>query len=335
MQKPIILAYVTNRALSMVTQEDARLLTHINLAFGVIKDGLLDMGQLTEIGQVERIRAFNPDLKIVLSIGGWGAGGFSDMALTEGGRRAFAASVAEALDRCALDGVDIDWEYPCNDQAGIDADPRDRENFTHLMQALRDAVGHRIVSIAAGAGDYFVRDTQMDKLADILDYVQVMTYDMRSGFCTQAGHHTALYATRGDEGGRDTQYAVKLFHAAGVPYHKLVIGAAFYARHWRGVPDVNHGLLQQAQTVGQGGPGYGELAERYIDKNGWKRYWDEDAKAPFLFNGSELISYDDADSIAHKCAYLKQKGLLGIMYWEHGCDKTHTLLPAMAAALAR
>ena len=37
----LILGYVTNRALESVTREDANRLTHINLAFGKVKDGLL------------------------------------------------------------------------------------------------------------------------------------------------------------------------------------------------------------------------------------------------------------------------------------------------------
>jgi len=334
MQRPLILGYVTNRSLPMVTPEDALALTHINLAFGLIRDGLLDLSGLPDLERIRKIRAYNPEIRIVLSVGGWGAGGFSDMAMTKAGRRAFAASVERALDRHALDGVDIDWEYPCSSQAEIDADPRDREHFTYLLQALRDAAGERIVSIAAGAGAYFVRDTEMDRVAEILTYVQLMTYDMRGGFCMQAGHHTALSPSAGDGEGRDAMSVVELFHKAGVPYEKLILGAAFYARHWRGVPDVGHGLFQPAATVGASGPGYGTLAAEYIDKNGWTRHWDDEAKAPYLFNGSEFISYDDCQSIRHKCAFVKERGLGGIMYWEHGCDHTHTLLKTMADCLA-
>lgn len=334
MQRPMILGYVTNRSLPMVTQEDALGLTHINLAFGLIRDGLLDLSGLPDIERIRTIRAYNPNIRIVLSMGGWGAGGFSNMAMTEGWRRAFADSVERALDQHALDGVDIDWEYPCSDQAGIDADPRDKENFTRLLQALRDAAGERIVSIAAGAGAYFVRDTEMAEVSKICTYVQLMTYDMRSGFCTQAGHHTALYPSSGREEGRDAMSVVELFHRAGVPYEKLVIGAAFYSRHWRGVPDVNRGLFQPAATVGGYGPGYATLAAEYIDQNGWTRHWDDEAKAPYLFNGSEFISYDDCLSIRHKCAYVKERGLGGIMYWEHGCDPTHALLQTMVCCLA-
>lgn len=334
-RQPLFLAYVMDHNLIKVTPDDAQRLTHINLAFGkVTPDGLLDESGLSHIDYIEQIRQWNPSLKFVLSVGGWGAGNFSTMAMTEEGRQRFAASCKAYADKHHLDGIDIDWEYPCYDSAGIDADPSDKEHFTALMQSLRDALGpDKIVSIAAGAGDYFVRDTEMDKVAQICDYIQLMTYDMRSGFCSQAGHHTALYAGEGDDSGANTLETVEMFHAAGVPYEKTVIGAAFYSRKWDGVPNVNTGLLQQAQTTGQGGPRYHDIVANYINKNGWVKYWDDTAKAPYLFNGSSLISYDDPDSLTLKCAYLKDKGLLGIMFWELGCDDTHTLIKTIAESL--
>lgn len=333
MNKPLILAYAFKDSLYSVTPDDAKRLTHINLAFGHVgKDFKLDHRLLDKnIDYAETIRSFNPNIKFVISVGGWGAGGFSNMALTEEGREAFSASCAEYIFDHNLDGVDIDWEYPCNDSAGIDADPRDKENFTLLMRSLRKHVGNdKIVSIAAGGGDYFVRDTEMDKVSEVCDYVQLMTYDLRSGFCREAGHHTSLYPTKADKSGISVDYTVNLFHKAGVPMEKMVIGAAFYSRHWKEVPNTDNGMLQNAGSLGNYGADYTGLVANFIGKNGFQKFWDEDAKAPYLFNGSEFISYDDPESIKAKCEYLLEKGLLGIMYWEHGNDQTHTLLKAMS-----
>ena len=329
-----ILGYVTDGSLETVTAEDAARLTHINLAFGVIKDGLLDMSHMPHIGEVNRIRKLNPGLKFVLSVGGWGAGGFSLMCRTAAGREAFAAYCLKVVEKHGLDGIDIDWEYPCDNSAGIDCDPSDRQNYTLLLQALRDALGKdRIVSIAAGAGNYFIEGTEMDRVAQICNYVQLMTYDMRSGFQKEAGHHTNLFTSSGDRLNGSVKSSVDAFHAAGVPREKIVIGAAFYSRRWDGLPNINRGLFQQAETVGQYGPGYTTLTESYINKNGFVRYWDDEAMAPFLFNGSSLISYDDPESIRLKCVYLKTKGLKGIMYWDHGSDPSRALLGAMWTAM--
>lgn len=331
--KYLLLGYAGNSGIAQMTKEQARMLTHVNLAFGHVVDGLLSVEGLTALNDLNKLREWNPDIKIVLSVGGWTSGGFSEMAMTEEGRQAFVDSAMKVLDQYHLDGIDIDWEYPCSSAAGIASSPKDRENFTFLMQALRKAAGERIVSIAAGAGAYFVRDTEMDLVAEACDYVQLMTYDMRSGFDHQAGHHAALDASIGDETGMTVRRTVELFKNAGVPKEKIVIGAAFYSRRWTGVPNVNKGLLQQAESVGDYGPGYAELTRDYIGKNGWETIWDEAAKAPYLWNGSEFISYDDPESLKYKCEYLKEEGLLGIMYWEHSTDDTGTLLKALHSAL--
>lgn len=121
-----VIAYCWNDALAGFTREDARRLTHVNLAFGLIKDGLLDLHLLKYLHLLPKLREWNPEMKIVLSVGGWGADGFSDMAMTEEGRRNFAKSCLDAVEKYNLDGIDIDWEYPCNDAAGIGADPGTR-----------------------------------------------------------------------------------------------------------------------------------------------------------------------------------------------------------------
>ena len=332
--KPIVLGYSGSKGLDQMTQEDALRLTHINLAFGVIVDGLLSMKNFPNLKeQLTRVRAMNPKLKIILSIGGWTAGGFSLMSRTAAGRAAFGQSVKKVLDDYGLDGVDIDWEYPCSDEAGIDCDPSDKVNFTYLLETMREAAGpNRIVSIAAGGGDYIVRDTEMEKVAQICDYIQIMTYDLNC-FTHTTRHHTSLYAMAGSYPQGNADYCTRLFHAAGVPLEKIVLGAAFYSRKWTGVKPNQNGLLQDAESIGGYGPSYGELLKDYIGKNGFVRYWDDTAKAPYLFDGSTFITFDDAESIAHKCAYIKEKGLLGLMYWEHSCDPSGTLLKAIADKL--
>jgi len=336
MHKKWILGYVMNRALPGFTAEDGQKLTHINLAFGVIREGLLHMGGLPDIAELPRIRGDNPGLRVVLSVGGWGAGGFSDTAKTEQGRKKFAESCARVADQHRLDGIDIDWEYPCIADAEIDADPADKETFTLLLQALRDVLGpERILSIAAGAGPYFCENTQMDQVARICDYVQLMTYDIRSGFCDEAGHHTCLYTAEGDRFDGSAQSTVEDFARHGVPKERMVLGAAFYSRRWEGVPNVNHGLHQPAKTMGLGGANYGELVSKYFNNPAFVRYWDEKAQAPWLFDGSTFISYDDPRSLRAKCDYIKQENLLGIMYWEHGCDPTRELLGVLAEELGK
>ena len=242
------------------------------------------------------------------------------------------------LERYALDGLDIDWEYPCIDTAGIAASPDDKINFTQLLHSCRGALDampgqRKMLTIAAGAGDYFIEHTQMAEVQKYLDYVQLMTYDMRGGYRHETGHHTNLFTDAQDPSPLSMASSVQSFKAAGVPAEKLVVGAAFYSRIWKGVPNINNGLHQEAETIGDYGPGFDTLVESYINKNGYTRFFDEAVQAPWLFNGNTFLSYDDEASCRAKAAFLKKAGLAGIMFWEYGLDKTHTLTSVLREAL--
>ncbi|MEK5058392.1 glycoside hydrolase family 18 protein [Paenibacillus shunpengii] len=338
-----IIGYVSHHSLDEVTVTDLGRMTHINIAFGIIQNGVIQTSHLHNMEQIPVMKEKYPDLKIILSVGGWSSGGFSEAAATEDGRLRLAASAARAVKTYSLDGIDLDWEYPCYGQAGIAASPMDKQNFTRLLSTIReelDQVGeqenrHYMLSIAAGADQYYIDGTEMEHIVPYVDYVQLMTYDMRGGFQVLTGHHTSLYTATGDLYRISTDASVNMFHKAGVPMDKIVIGAAFYSRKWAGVPARNNGLHQMAATTGGFGPDYTELSADYINNDGYTRYWDEEAKAPYLFNGSTFISYDDPESITAKCEYVIEQGLAGIMFWEYKCDASHTLLEAMSKVLRR
>ncbi|MBO5126118.1 MAG: chitinase [Clostridia bacterium] len=330
-------AYVWDWYLKSVDERDIAVLDIINIAFGKVRNNVLDFDKPSVPAEIARIHAQKPGMKILLSVGGWGAGGFSVMCRTAEGIAEFAASCVDAVETYGLDGIDLDWEYPTIDSAGIDADPSDRENFTLLLRALRDALDkaypdtHKMLTIAAGAGKYYVDAVEIPEIVKVLDYISLMTYDMR-GAWSPAGHHTALY------GSPSADETVRLFHEAGVPVEKLMIGAAFYSRKWTNIPEGGtHGLGQACddpddRESGMFGPGFARLAEDYIDKNGYTAYYDEECGASWLYNETErtLISYDDERSVAAKAKYAAETGLYGVMYWEHSCDPTRRLMNALA-----
>ncbi|WP_051507121.1 glycoside hydrolase family 18 protein [Saccharibacillus sacchari] len=339
--------YVGHNDLPDLDTEDLLKLTHINIAFGHVGNDAIVTDHLNNMTEIARLRKEHPSILILLSVGGWSAGGFSEAASTEAGRRRMAESSLAAIDAYDLDGIDLDWEYPCYGEAGIGADPADRENFTHLLRSIREAFDargavddrHYLLTIAAGADQYYIDGTHMDEAQQYLDYVQLMTYDMRGGFQVLTGHHTNLHTPTGDLFRISVEASVNLFVHAGVPRSKIVIGAAFYSRMWKGVPNVNNGLHQMAATSGGYGPEFTELHDDYIDRNGFRRYWDDEAKAPYLYDGGTqdagtFITYDDKESIHWKCRYVIQEGLGGVMFWEYRCDRTGLLLEAIRAGLA-
>lgn len=335
--KTKILAYVGPDA--EFTKEDANKLTHVNIAFGgIFADGRIEGEDHPKVKMVKQMKEWNPNLKVCLSLNEGDRKGFSTCAASKELREKAALNLVNIIKNTDLDGVDLDWEYPCVPSNGIAASPDDKKNFTLFCQAIRDALDanfeeHKLLTIAAGADLYFINIIEMEKVVPILDYICLMTYDLKCGFHALTGHHTALYSNTGDYFQNSCDQALKLFEKAGCPREKLLMGAAFYSRKWDDLMDVNHGFLQLAKTGGGYGPKFSDLDANYINKNGYVRYWDDEAKAPYLFNGSTFISYDDEESIELKSKYVLENGYGGIFYWEHRSDTTRKLLNKMNEVL--
>ena len=267
----------------------------MNIAFAHIQENKITYTDTNTIHEIQRLKAVNPRLTVLLSVGGWGSDGFSKAAATPEGRQSLCGSAIKPQE-FPLDGIDLDWEYPCYSIAGTAASPSDKENFTPLLKDLRETLDqygsgktHYLLTIATGADQYYIDGTDIRDIHPYLDFIQLMTYDMRGGFQTLTGHHTNLYTSTGDLFRISVDASVRLFTLAGVPREKIVIGAAFYSRKWKDVPDVNNGYLQIAPSSGGYGPTYTQLMTEYFNNPSYKRYWDDEAKAPYLFDGAASL----------------------------------------------
>lgn len=337
---PRIVAYVRDgTAIETVHPEK---LTHINFAFArVDAQGEVALPHPGIAPQLERLRglkARNPRLRILLSVGGWTADGFSDAAVSAESRLRFANSAVALLRAHSLDGIDLDWEYPGQNVAGIKARPEDKENFTLLLKALRErldaAGGGYLLTIASADREYF-EHTEMDQLHVYLDWINVMTYDFFNSMTPTTGHHAGLHRSRfAAATDRDGEAAVKQHLAAGIPADKLVLGAAFYGRAFGDVNPLHDGLNQPYGRFVGAFP-YAELAQTRIDRDGFTRHWDAVAKAPFLWNAATrtFISYEDPQSLQAKAKYVRTHRLGGLMFWELSQDRDDQLLDAIVKGL--
>jgi chitinase len=342
--RPRIVAYVT--AWSAPVQIDARRITHVNFAFARIDaDGrvVVPPGDAeARLRELVDVRRGSPSLRVLASVGGWGADGFSDAALDPKARDRFAESVVDLLRRYDLDGVDLDWEYPGQDVAGIVARAADRENFTRMLAAVRariDAESRRagrepyLLTIATADREYF-EHVEMSRLHPYVDWINVMAYDFYNSLTRTTGHHAgwgrAESAPASDRWG---QASIEQHLAAGVPPGKLVLGVAFYGRRFEGVEPANDGLKQGYTRYG-GEHSYGDLIANYVDRDGFRRHWDERASAPWLWNPAKkvFVTYDDPQSIRLKSQFARSLG--GVMFWELSQDGPGAeLLAAVAAGL--
>ena len=319
----------------------AEKLTHINYAFANIKDGKIAQGfknDLENFKILNQTKERNPNLKILISVGGWTwSGGFSDMCLTKESRSKFINSAIEFIKTNNLDGIDIDWEFPNLIGYGNVYRPEDKENFTSLAKELRSALDqlekdgkHYWLTAATGSFDDYLANTEMDKVQKYMDFVNVMAYD----FCEPdadsiAGHHTPLYTNPRDPHHSSSAEMIQKYIQIGVPPEKIVLGVAFYGHVWQVTSSDFHGLYEPGGETNKHIRGsFKNIEQNFVNKNGFIRYWDSTSYAPYLFNKDEkiFITYDDEESLQAKCKYINEHKLKGAMFWEYTADYQSRLL---------
>ncbi len=296
------------------TMPDPALLTHICYSFAHIKDDFetLDIKTASRLAQIVALKKNNPDLKVQLSIGGWGAGNFSEMAASETHRKKFCQNCLNAVKQYNLDGIDLDWEYPTSNSAGISSSPDDTRNFTLLVKELRSVLGsERLLTMASSSSAKYV---DFKSCIDYFNFVNIMTYDMGD----PPYHNAGLY--KSSKTRRSCDESVALHVKAGVPLEKIVLGIPFYG-HGNGTDFTSECL------------DYRDI--RYDDSK-YSARWDDVAKVPYLVGalGTMVLSYDDETSVGLKADYVKTKGLKGAMYWNiEADDDDWTLSKAIASRL--
>lgn len=305
---------------------DLSKLTHVNYAFADIgPDYKIAMGYPDKdpenFKKFNELKKVNPHLKVLISVGGWNwSGRFSDMAASQESRNKFADSCIEFIEKYGLDGLDLDWEYPVG--GGLETNsksPNDKENFTLLLKTIREKLNAQeekdgknyLLTIAAGASNYYIGNTEVDKFQNYVDYVNLMTYDIHGHWDTYSDFNSPLY-NNDDE---SFQYkisidsSVKAWLKAGLPADKLVVGIPFYGYKYDVLADANKGLYQK--HVNGKALSYKDIEKEFLSNSQYIRYFHDQSLVPWLYNGKTFISYDDSQSVALKAEYIRKENLGG------------------------
>jgi chitinase len=310
----------------MVDSFEVEKLTHLIYCFGHLKGNRLDIGSAQDSATIQKmvgLKSKNPDLKVLLSLGGWtGCEPCSDVFNTIEGRKEFAASLKELSDYFKTDGFDLDWEYPViPGPPGHPYRDEDRDNVTLLMKEIRQACGDDFeTSIAAGGFTTFIEQSlDWPEVMKYTDFINLMTYDLIHGYSRISGHHTPLYST--PQQTESTDHAVQLLIQKGVPRDQIIIGAVMYGRFFQMEVDSLVDLNAPCHFL-YGFP-YKRMQDSLATERGFVIKWDSIAQAPYAINEDRniLATYDDKRSMALKTQYAMDQGLGGIMFWQLCDDK--------------
>ena len=196
---------------------------------------------------------------------------------------------------------------------------------------------------------------QVKEVFEICDFVNIMSYDGRGAWDPLTGHHTGLYNNPNDplvESSPTVQNIVEYLLGKGVPTEKIVIGVASYSRGWGNVDNVekieglpglyaaaspagedsdgtiSKGAINENELVnGDGGRLTGIWSYRNFDKlkaefPTIKEYWDDVAKAPYLFDAEtgNFFTYENERSANEKAKYVVENQLGGVISWMASSD---------------
>jgi hypothetical protein len=152
----------------------------------------------------------------------------------------------------------------------------------------------------------------------------MMTYDYFGSWTSTSGPNSALYGSwsQNTQGWIDDSYSYYRTTRA-MPASKILIGVPFY------------GYTFTCASMYGASTGAEQLPYRSIAPlvgAGWTRYWDSLGRVPYLINASttHVISYDDSESVAAKCAYVRSKGNGGVIIWALGQDYLLGTQPLLA-----
>ncbi|MCH2110539.1 MAG: glycosyl hydrolase family 18 protein, partial [Polyangiaceae bacterium] len=350
---------------------DANLFTHIIYGFGKVDFGnrenpkfeiapfeANDLGPGGQYQQVNDLKKKYPHLKTLLAIGGWTfndpvevagpnstAWVFSKMVSTKEYRSHFIAHAIRYLRAANFDGLDLDWEYPTDEGRG--GHPEDKQNFTALCKEFKEAAaveakesGKELLLLTMATGAHKAETFELDKLKDILDWVNLMTYDFYGGWAAATGMNAPL--TGDPTGNWYVAKAVDKWLEMGIPADQLVLGMPSYGRSFKGVENPAPG----SKATGAGVKGRCTGADGFlayyeamalIESGKYKTYWDPISSTPYAYNEAEKswFSYDDIRSINMKVDFLEEKGLGGGMFWAIDLDDYHNDYPLITTVARR
>ncbi|MGR5241849.1 glycosyl hydrolase family 18 protein [Photobacterium damselae] len=216
-----------------------------------------------------------PDVKTLISVGGWAettnfypmTTNLESCSINMDGIDKFAQSAVKFIRQYGFDGVDIDYEYPtsmkdsgnpidfelsnkCRDQLWTNYMVMMKQLRTELDKAGKEDGRRYMLTIASPSSGYLLRGMEDFGMQDVLDYVNIMSYDLHGTWNEFVGPQAALF-----DDGKDAElakwgvYTTEQYQGIGYlnqawAHHyfrgafkpsQINMGIPYYTRGWQGV----------------------------------------------------------------------------------------------------
>lgn len=262
------------------------------------------IGELTgAIAALMLLKKVRPNLKVILSIGGWGTHKeFQSMALDSDRVANFIQSTVAFLQKHGFDGVDIDWEYPLNAREGA--------QLLSLLTVLRLKLDPKLsLSVAAPAGSEQVNQLNIPAMDRVLSFWNIMCYDfVGSSWSERAGYHSNLYGNNGSNA-LNAHLVLCNYAERGATPKKLVMGMPAYGRAFSKLTSHHIGAkFRSKEDI--------LIDVKDIDRSNQVFDSSRVAAASYIPDKDILVTYDNAQCAIIKGRYVKEHELAGGFWWD-------------------
>ncbi|XP_026300868.1 probable chitinase 2 [Apis mellifera] len=330
--------YRNHNGMFEISDINPELCTHIIYAFAGLNNESWTIKSLDPHLDIERdnyknmiqLHKKNPNLKILLAIGGWNEGSqsYSVLASSPDRRSKFIDSVVKFLGEYRFNGFDLDWEYP-GSRRGM---PADKQNFVFLLKELKEAFKKsNYLLTAALSSNKAIIDMAYDipEISKYLDYIHIMAYDYHGTWNRKVLPNAPLKS----EDGQSVVDTLTYLLNKGAPSNKMVLGLPMYGRTFILANKLNSSkespIGQTSISDGFKGPytgengfmGYNEICEELITNvQKWTTGWDDNSNTPYIINDDHVIMFDNPKSLKAKVEYAMSLNLSGVMIWSIDTD---------------
>lgn len=330
-------------------------LTHLTYAFAQVSGADPCAGIPPQMLQsdLQSLKSHNPNIKILISIGGASSDAtFTGAIAHYGSAAAFAqACVPELMNATVgsgkvyqyVNGIDIDWEYPTASS---------ERAYNQVLQAFRNELsvyaannktGYLMLTAAIGPEQSpygwqyidFTGSTYYPGAASQVDFFNVEYYNY--AYDSSSDTMTASNAPL-----NDIEYnAGQLETTGGVPPNEIVVGIPFYGVHWTNVTSGGcsiggPGTFDNPNTSYTAAPPYYYILQQIQNNSGTvqcggvRTDTNGDAWVWLLDSSDDWYEFDNPTTIQQKLSFASTNSLGGVFAWNLQDDTTNgALLSAM------
>ncbi|KAJ1650596.1 hypothetical protein GGF38_005786, partial [Coemansia sp. RSA 25] len=260
---PVIMGYYPSWKRAQSANVDWSKYTHVNMAFGIpTSSGTFSFdGDWFLPALVTSMHSAGT--KVLMSVGGWtGSNYFSTIMKNPSARSTMISSMVDYVKSNNLDGIDIDWEYPgrLGDNCNVFDVANDTPNYLAFLQDLRAALDTafgarlKLITLAVRVQPFEVNSVpsaDVSAFAKVVDYANLMQYDINGGWNNVTGPNAPLNFQQGEGLQVSFASAISDWVGAGFPANQLTAGIGFYGRSTIALQDMTKDPTNQYQPQSQ------------------------------------------------------------------------------------